>query len=71
MYSNIAEVKIAEMTLFEHGSECVCSYTICVVLAAIALAIITVVGAYFIYFHWYLKKDVIRVKFGTHTETTI
>ena len=36
---NIDEVKIAEMALFEHGNECVCSYTICVVLAAIALAI--------------------------------
>ena len=29
------------------------------------------IGTYFIYFHCYLKKDVIRVKFGTHTQTTI
>ena len=29
------------------------------------------IGTYFVYFHWYLKKDVIRVKFGTHTQTTI
>ena len=29
------------------------------------------IGSYFIYFHCYLKKDVIRVKFGTHTEATI
>ena len=24
-----------------------------------------------IYFYWYLKKDVIRVRFGTHTQTTV
>ena len=29
----IDEVKIAGMTLFEHGDGCVCFYTICVVLA--------------------------------------
>ena len=30
---NVAEVKIAGMALFEHENECVCFYTICVVLA--------------------------------------
>ena len=25
----------------------------------------------FLYFHWYLKKDVICVKFGTRTQATI
>ena len=29
------------------------------------------IGNYFIYFHWYLKKDIICMKFGTHTQTTI
>ena len=33
---NIDEVKIAGMALFEHGNECVCSYTICVILTVIA-----------------------------------
>ena len=37
------------MALFEHGDECVCSYTICVVLAVITLTISIVIGAYFIY----------------------
>ena len=36
---NVDEVKIAEMVLFEHENECVCSYTICVVLAVIVLTI--------------------------------
>ena len=65
---NIDEVKIAEMTLFERGNECVFSYAICVVLAVIALAINIGIWAYFVYSRWYLKKDVICVKFGTHTQ---
>ena len=24
-----------------------------------------------VYFYWYLKKDVICVRFGTHTQTTV
>ena len=49
---NIDEVKIA------NENECVCSYTICVVLAVIALTISIGIGAYFAYKymnHWYLK----------------
>ena len=53
---NIDEVKIAEMALFEHGNECVCSYTICVVLAVIVLTFSIGIGTYFVYFRWYLKK---------------
>ena len=55
----------AEMALFEHGNECICSYTICVIIG---------IGAYFVWKYmnqWYLKKDVIRVKFGTGIQTTI
>ena len=62
---NIDEVKIAD------ENECVCSYTICVVLAVIALAISIGICAYFIYSRWYLKKDVTQIKFGTRTQTTI
>ena len=29
------------------------------------------IDSYFLYFYWYLKKDVIRVKFDTYTQTTI
>ena len=29
------------------------------------------IGTYFVYLHWYLKKDVTHVKFGTRTQTTI
>ena len=54
--------------------ECVCFYTIYVILAVIALTISIGIGAYFAYKymnHWYLKQDVICVKFGTRTQTTI
>ena len=50
------------MALFEHGNECVCSYTICVMLAVIVLTISTEIGAYFVFSRWYLKKDVTRDK---------
>ena len=49
---NVKEVKIAG------ENECVCSYTVCVILAVIALAISIGVGAHFAYARWYLKKDV-------------
>ena len=75
---NIDEVKIAEITSTElystdlhsagHKNVCVCSYTICVILAVIALAINIGIGAYFVYSHWYLKKDVAHIKFGTRTQ---
>ena len=46
---NIDEAKLAEIALFEHGNEYVCSYTICVVLAVIALTVCIGIGAYFTY----------------------
>ena len=71
---NIDEVKIAEVALFEHGNERVYSYTISVILAVIGLTINIGISAYFAYKymnHWYLKKDVICVRFGTRTQTRI
>ena len=44
---NIGKVKIAGMTLFKHGNESLRSYTICVVLAVIAITITISIGAYF------------------------
>ena len=54
---NIDEVKIAEITSTElhssvHENVCVCSYTICVILAVIALAFSIGIGAYFAYSRW-------------------
>ena len=44
---NLNEVKIAGVALVEHRNECVCSYTICIVLAVIALTASIGIGAYF------------------------
>ena len=44
---NNDEVTIAGMALLEHGNECECSYTVCVVLAVIALTISIGLAAYF------------------------
>ena len=45
------------MALFEHGNECVCSYTICVVLIVIALVISIGIGAYFVYKYMNRNKE--------------
>ena len=37
------------MALFEHGNECVYSYTICVMLAVIVLTVSLGIDAYFAY----------------------
>ena len=36
---NIDETKLAEVALFEHVNECVCSCTVCIVLAVIVLTV--------------------------------
>ena len=46
---NIDEAKLSEIALFEHVNECVCSYTVCIVLGVIALIICIGIGAYFTY----------------------
>ena len=58
---NIVEVKIAW-----HENVCVCSNTICVILAVIALAISIKFGAYFAYFNWYSKKMLLVLLFQLH-----
>ena len=52
------------MVLLDHGNYYVCSYTICVILAVIALTISIGIGTYFAYKymnHWYLKKKMLFV----------
>ena len=45
----IDNAKLTGIALFEHGNECVCSYTVCIVLGVIALTICIGIGAYFTY----------------------
>ena len=65
---SIDEVKIASK--YDHEIKC-SSCTVYIVLFSIILAINIGIGIYFVYSHWYLKKDIPRVKFNTRTQTTI
>ena len=67
---NIDEVKIAGITLFEHGNQRVCSYTICVVLAVIILTIRIGIGAYFLYKYINHNKET-GAKESSNYQTTI
>ena len=68
------EVKLDKITLAEnenkHKNKC-SSCRLCIMLFSIIFTINVGIGTYFVYFHWYLKKDVTRVKFGTYIQTTI
>ena len=69
---NVEEVKLAKITLAENESKHKCSScTQYIVLFSIIFTVNVGIGTYFIYFHWYLKKNVARVKLGTRTQTTI
>ena len=43
---NIDEAKLTEIALFEHKNECVCYYTVFIVLAVIALTVSIGIGAF-------------------------
>ena len=69
----VKEVKPAKITLPENeNSYKFSSCTVYTVLFRIFFTInIGGIGAYFVYFYWYLKKDSPYVDFNTHKETTI
>ena len=46
---NIDEAKLAEIVLFEHVNECICFYTVFIVLSVRALTICIGIRAYFTY----------------------
>ena len=70
---DVEEVKLAKITSTEEGkNKRKCSS--CILYIVLFLILFTInfgIGACFVYPRWYLKKDVILVKFGTNTQTTI
>ena len=65
-------MKLAKINLAEDKNKHKCiSCALYIVLFSIIFIVNVGIGTYVIYFHWYLKKYVIRVKFGTYTQTTI
>ena len=68
----VEEVKLAKITLAENENKYKCkSCTLYIVLFSIRFTINVGIGTYFVYFHWYLKKDVTHVEFDTRTQTMI
>ena len=68
----VEEVKLAKINLSEDKNKHKCSScTLYIVLFSIIFTMNVGIGIYFVYFDWYLKKDVTRVEFGTRTQTTI
>ena len=68
----VEEVKLAKITLAENENKCKCSSCILYIeLFSIFFTINFGIGTYFIYSHWYLKKDVSRIKFNICNQTTI
>ena len=58
----VEEVELAKITLAENENKYKCSScTLYIVLFSIFFTINVGIGSYFLYFHWYLKKDVIRI----------
>ena len=64
----VEQVKIVEN---KNGYKC----SSCIVYTVLFWIFFTIniggIGAYFVYFYWYLKKDSPYVDFNTHKETTI
>ena len=68
----VEEVKLDKITSTENENKHKrCSCTLYIVSFSIVFTINPWIGTYLVYLHWYLKKDVTRVKFGTCTQTTI
>ena len=69
----VEEVKLAKITLAENENSYKCSS--CTVYTVLFWIFFTVnvggIGAYYVYSHWYLKKDSPHVDFNTRTQTTI
>ena len=61
-------IKLARVTLFEHGNECACSYTVFIVLAAVALTVSIGFGAYFTYKNIKRNKDNVSIYDNVYQE---
>ena len=69
---NIEETRLVEITSAKNENKHKCSScTLYIVLFSIFFTINVGIGSYFLYFHWYLKKDVTRNTFGIRTQRII
>ena len=69
---NIEETRLVKKSLAKNEDKHKCSSsTLYIVLFSIFFTINIGVGVYFVYYRWYLKKDIPHVKFNTDAQTTI
>ena len=70
---NIEETRLVEKTSAKNKNKHKCSScTLYIVLLSIIIFIMNIgIATYFVYSHWYLKKDGAGVLLDTRTETTI
>ena len=68
----VEEVKLAKTTLAENENSCKrSSCTVYIVLMVVVFTICTRISAYFVSYNCSLVKNVLHIKFGTRTQTTI
>ena len=68
----VEEVKLAKITLAKNENKYKCnSCKLYIVLFSILFTINVGIITYFVYSHWFLKKDFNRVDFDTDTQTAI
>ena len=69
----VEELKLAKITLAENENSYRCSScTVYIVLMVVFFIICTGISSRFVYYNWSLVKNkVLRIKFGTRTQTTI
>ena len=68
----VEEMKLTKVTSAENESVGKCSScTLYIVLFSIIFTVNIGIATYFVYSHWWLKKDARRVGFGTRTQTKI
>ena len=69
---NIVETRLVEITSAKNENKHkYSSCTLYIVSFSIFFTINVGIGSYFLYFHWYLKKDVICATFGDRIQTII
>ena len=68
----VEEVKLVKITHAKNANSYKCSFsTVCVALSLSVFKINIGIATYYIYSQCYLKKDVTRAGFDTHTQTDI
>ena len=65
---NVEQTRLVEKASAQNGNKDDCSScTLCIVLLSIIFTINVGISIYFTYFHWYFRKDILRVKLNTRT----